>query len=64
VLTQKVRQAMGRGSDDPLPAALLEAKFLDCASRVLSAGAARELLATLRRLEDVATLDSVTAAMA
>lgn len=63
VLAQKVRQAVGRGSADPLPAALLEAKFLDCASHVLSSGAARALLGTLRGLEEVAAIGSLTEAM-
>jgi 2-methylcitrate dehydratase PrpD len=63
VLAQKVRQAVGRGSADPLPVALLEAKFLDCASRVLPAGSARGLLTMLRGLEGVANLGSVTQAM-
>jgi 2-methylcitrate dehydratase PrpD len=63
VLAQKVRQAVGRGSDDPLPTALLEAKFLDCASHVLAASAARELLGVLRGLEQVATIGGVTQMM-
>ncbi|HEY3846551.1 MAG TPA: MmgE/PrpD family protein [Acetobacteraceae bacterium] len=64
VLAQKVRQAMGRSSDDPLPPALLEAKFLDCASRALPAGRARELLGMLRGLESVAPFGSIARAMA
>jgi 2-methylcitrate dehydratase PrpD len=63
VLAQAVRQAVGRGSADPLPAALLEAKFLDCASRVLPAAAAGELLGVLRNLEAVAAIGDVTHAM-
>jgi 2-methylcitrate dehydratase PrpD len=63
VLAQKVRQAMGRSSDDPLPPALLEAKFLDCASRALPAARARELLGMLRGLESVAPFGSITRAM-
>ena len=47
----------------PFTAALLEAKFLDCASRALTADAARALLTTLRSLEEAATIDSVTATM-
>jgi 2-methylcitrate dehydratase PrpD len=60
VLVQAVRQAAGRSSNDPLPAGLLEAKFLDCASRALPAGKARELLALLRGLE---AIESVGAAI-
>jgi len=63
VLVQKVRQAVGRGSGDPLPAELLEAKFLDCASLALPAAAARALLTILRGLQEVATVGSVTQAM-
>jgi 2-methylcitrate dehydratase PrpD len=67
VQTQKVRQAVGRGSADPLPPALLEAKFVDCASLVLppglASGAARALLSVLRGLEAVPTIASVTQAM-
>jgi 2-methylcitrate dehydratase PrpD len=63
VFAQKVRQAMGRGSNDPLPPALLEAKFLDCASRALPANAARDLLVMLRNLQDAATIGSITQAM-
>jgi 2-methylcitrate dehydratase PrpD len=63
VLAQKVRQAVGCGSADPLPEALLEAKFLDCASLVLPADAAGGLLTMLRGLERVTTIGSVTRAM-
>ena len=63
MLVQKVRQAVARGSADPLPAALLEAKFLDCASLALPADAAGALLTMLRELENVGTIGSVTRAM-
>jgi hypothetical protein len=63
LLTQRVGSAIGRGSNDPLPAELLEAKFLDCASRVLPAGAAHRLLAMLRGLERVPHISDLTAAM-
>ena len=63
VLTQKVRRAVGRSTDDPLPVELLEAKFLNCASRALSAGASRGLLTLLRGLESVTQISSVTQAM-
>jgi 2-methylcitrate dehydratase PrpD len=63
VLAQKVRQAVGRGSADPLPAELLEAKFLDCASLVLPADATEALLRVLRGLENVATIGDLTRAM-
>ncbi len=63
VLTKRVGAAIGRGSNDPLPAELLEAKFLDCASRVLPAGAARQLLAMLRGLERLPRISDLTAAL-
>ena len=53
VLAQNVRRPMGRGADDPLPVELLEAKFLDCASRVLPEAKAQRLLTLLRGLEEV-----------
>lgn len=53
VLAQRVRQAIGRGVANPLPAELLEAKFLDCASRVLPEAKAQRLLTLLRGLEEV-----------
>ncbi|HUB44441.1 MAG TPA: MmgE/PrpD family protein [Acetobacteraceae bacterium] len=56
VLSQRVGQAIGRGVDNPLPAELLEAKFLDCASRALSAEKAQRLLETLRRIESLENL--------
>jgi 2-methylcitrate dehydratase PrpD len=63
VLARRVGSAIGRGSDDPLPVALLEAKFLDCASRVLPAGAARGLLAMLHALEHVQRISDLTRLM-
>lgn len=63
VLTQHLRQARGRGTADPLPAELLEAKFLDCASIALPEAAAQRLLASVRGLENVQAVSSVTQAM-
>ena len=63
MLTRRVQQAMGRGSDDPLPAALLEAKFLDCASLALPPATARKLLTTLRELEKAPNIASVISAI-
>ena len=63
VLSQTVRRAVGRGSDDPLPTELVEAKFIDCATRVLPPGTARGLLTLLRGLDGVADINSVTQAM-
>ena len=63
VLKQIVARPLGRGPEHPLPEELLEAKFLDCAERALPAGAARALLTTLRGLDGVTHLRSVTDAM-
>ena len=63
VLAKRVGQAIGRGVENPLPADLLEEKFLDCASRALPAGAGSGLLALLRGLEGVADIRGVTQAM-
>jgi 2-methylcitrate dehydratase PrpD len=63
VLAQRLPHAVGRGSGDPLPAALLEAKFLDCASLVLPAETARALLGMLRELEQIEAVASVAGAM-
>lgn len=63
VLTRRVGAAIGRGSNDPLPAAVLEAKFLDCSSRVLPVETARRLLALLRDLERVRHISDLTGAM-
>jgi 2-methylcitrate dehydratase PrpD len=63
VLSQRVGQAIGRGVANPLPAELLEAKFLDCASRALPAATAQRLLAMLRQLETVPVVSDVAQAM-
>ena len=63
VLTKKVRQARGRGSADPLPADVLEAKFLDCSSRALPETTGRLLLEMLHGLEGLDTVRSITEAM-
>ena len=63
VLSQRVGSAIGRGTNNPLPVELLEAKFVDCASRVLPAGAARGLLTMLRGLESVRRMSDLTGAM-
>ena len=63
VLAQTVERPLGRGPENPLPMDLLEAKFLNCAQRVLSAETARSLLATLHALDSLTELDELTAAM-
>jgi 2-methylcitrate dehydratase PrpD len=57
-LSKAVDIALGRTSDNPLPRAALEAKYRDCAGRVLTADAVNRSLDLLARLE---TLDRVAA---
>jgi 2-methylcitrate dehydratase PrpD len=63
VLTMKVARPLGRTTENPLPAELLEAKFLNCAARALPMETAERLLAMLRTLEAVADINELTAAM-
>jgi 2-methylcitrate dehydratase PrpD len=63
VLTVKVDRPLGRTAENPLPQELLEAKFLNCASRVLPMDAAERLLGVLRGLDGVADMRGVMAAM-
>jgi 2-methylcitrate dehydratase PrpD len=63
VLSAKIARLLGRGPEDPLPDDLLEAKFLNCASRALPMDISERLLTTLRALDAVADMHSVTLAM-
>jgi hypothetical protein len=63
VLTAKVDRPLGRGPEHPLPVELLEAKFLNCASRALPMDAAERLLSMLRGLDGVADMRRLTDAM-
>ena len=63
VLTAKVARPLGRGPEHPLPTELLEAKFLNCATRAMSKQASETLLATLRSLDEVDDVRAVMAAM-
>ena len=59
VLSQSTDRPLGRGPDKPLPLPRLEAKFADCAGRVMDAGAAarvRELIWRMEELEDMGVL--------
>jgi 2-methylcitrate dehydratase PrpD len=56
--------ALGRGSDNPLPADALHAKFVNCAGRALPPGQVERLRLALSRLEEVDSLRDVVAAMA
>ena len=63
VLSAQVARPLGRGPGNPLPMELLEAKFLNCATRALTMDAAEQLLAVLRRVDTVADVRLVTDAM-
>ena len=60
---QRWRGRSGVGRRNPLPTELLEAKFLNCATRALPMEAAERLLATLRGVDAVADMRAVTDAM-
>jgi 2-methylcitrate dehydratase PrpD len=63
VLTAKVARPLGRGPENPLPVELLEAKFLNCATRALPMDAAEALLAKLRGVDTIVDMRRVTDAM-
>ena len=63
VLTQSVDRPLGRGPTVPLPEELLDAKFMNCAMRVLPEDAARALLIRLRGIDDAPLISGVTGAM-
>ncbi len=58
----RVDEPIGRGRT-PLPRNLLDAKFLDCASRVLDSSRATKLLDRLWHLDEVQNIRTVSAAM-
>jgi 2-methylcitrate dehydratase PrpD len=58
----RVDEPVGRGKT-PLPRALLDAKFLNCAGRVLEPTEASKLLDLLWRFDEVENLRTVSAAM-
>jgi 2-methylcitrate dehydratase PrpD len=63
VLSARVARPLGRGPENPLSADLLEAKFLNCATRALPVEAAERLLSILDKLNDAADIHCVTSAM-
>jgi hypothetical protein len=63
VIGMKVGAALGRGPDNPMPAAVLAAKFVNCASRALPAASVVQLQQMLDSLETVSSIKSVTAAI-
>ncbi len=63
VLSKSVARPLGRGPENPLPMELLQAKFLNCATRALPMDAAEKLLTMLRQIDAVADISRVTDAM-
>ena len=63
-LVHRVDRPLGRTAENPLPAAILEAKFLDCARRSLRPDAAERVLALLRRLETLTDIAALRDALA
>jgi hypothetical protein len=59
-LEARVDRPLGRGPQRPLPQARLEAKYLDCATRVLEPSAARRALALVARFEELADVAELT----
>jgi 2-methylcitrate dehydratase PrpD len=59
----KVDQPLGCTSGNPLPAELLQEKFVNCAQRVLPPGNTMRLLAALRNFEEVRDMQELTAMM-
>ena len=63
VISKKVGAALGRGPDNPLPAGALAAKFVNCASRALPAGAVAGLRHMLDTLETQPSVKAVIATL-
>jgi 2-methylcitrate dehydratase PrpD len=63
MLAREVGEPLGRSRANPLPAEALAAKFADCAGRVLPPPAVARLRTLLSRIDEVAGLREITAAM-
>jgi 2-methylcitrate dehydratase PrpD len=64
VIGKKVGAALGRGPDNPMPARVLAAKFVNCASRALPAASVAQLQQMFETLEAAPSLEAVVAAIA
>jgi 2-methylcitrate dehydratase PrpD len=64
IIAKKVGAALGRGPDNPMPAGVLAAKFVNCASRALPAASVTRLQQMLETLEAAPSLKAVTAVIA
>ena len=60
VLRTKVQQALGRTSDDPLPAPLLREKFVNCCIGVLTEEATEKLYTEIDGFEHAADIRTIT----
>ena len=64
VLSQSTDRPLGRGPDKPLPLPLLEAKFADCAGRVMDAGSVARVMELVWRLDDLEDMSVLREALA
>lgn len=64
VLSHRLDRALGRTAQNPLPLPRLEAKFRDCAGRVLHADAAEHALTLLWKIDSLPCIDELTAVLA
>lgn len=61
---QYIESPLGRGPESPLPKEMLEAKFLDCASRSLTGQGAAEVFGMLMQLDRLDNITDLTSAIA
>jgi 2-methylcitrate dehydratase PrpD len=64
MLTGTTDRPLGRGPEKPLPMPRLEGKFLDCAERALTPGAARRVMELIWRLDDLDDMTELSRALA
>jgi 2-methylcitrate dehydratase PrpD len=60
-VSEKVERALGRTAQNPIALADLQAKFENCASRVLAPEAVRAAVRAIEHFEDVASIRDFTA---
>ncbi|MEE4015519.1 MmgE/PrpD family protein [Roseibium sp. FZY0029] len=59
----RIETPLGRGPESPLPTEMLERKFLDCASRSLTADGAADVFGMLMQLDRLARVSDLVAAI-
>ncbi len=64
VIARRVGSALGRGPDNPLPAAALTGKFANCAARALMPAQVEQIQRLLLQLDEASSLRAVVAAIA